>query len=54
MAKAVSGYVKDSEGALHEGLEEMYERVGDVTLRWVARRKMARCLKRAVWSIRVR
>lgn len=28
-------YIRASESVLHEGLEEMYEKMGDVTLRWV-------------------
>lgn len=27
-------YIRESESALHEGLEDMYEKMGDVTLRY--------------------
>lgn len=35
LAKVVTTFIRESESALHEGLEGMYEKMGDVTLRWV-------------------
>lgn len=39
LSDAVTGYIRESESALHEGLENMYERMGDVTLRSMRRTK---------------
>eukprot|EP00904_Undaria_pinnatifida_P006350 jgi/Undpi1/2845/HiC_scaffold_14.g06222.m1 len=39
LAVAVTAYIRQSESALHEGLEEMYEKMGDVTLRSMRRTK---------------
>lgn len=39
LAVAVTTHIRQSESALHEGLEEMYEKMGDVTLRNMRRTK---------------
>ena len=33
LAKAVTKFIRESESALHEGLEDMYEKMSHVTLR---------------------
>ncbi|CAM9267857.1 unnamed protein product [Pylaiella littoralis] len=50
LAEAVVAYVKESESALHEGLEDMYEKMPDVTLRSMRRAKPITA-ERFTWNV---